>query len=213
MSTVQLVRVDAIVSVRNPRKTLGDVTELAASIQQHGVLQPVGVRLMDDPDTVPGGVAFELVWGQRRMAAARLAGLTYIPAMVRRAGFGEGEDGQGEEEGAGEAEGGARMSMTTEKALEEVTAAAFRAHVEERKAALRRMIDEVPDTAWWLGTPDVAIHVLEMCRRFPHMQPPRNMKWTAVCVTHLGNRVCGGSLRGGQSICSACRKRTEGGAA
>jgi len=91
MSTVQMVRTDAIRSVRNPRKTLGDVTELAASIRQHGVLQPVGLRLMNDPlrlmdgpDTEPTNLGFfELVFGQRRLAAARLAGLTEIPAVVR----------------------------------------------------------------------------------------------------------------------------------
>lgn len=48
---------------------------LAASIAEHGVLQPVTVR-----HTVDG---YELVLGARRLAAARLAGLTTIPALVR----------------------------------------------------------------------------------------------------------------------------------
>ena len=51
--------------------------ELTASIAAHGVLQPVMVR----PHS---GGRFELVAGERRFRAARLAGLTQIPAVVRR---------------------------------------------------------------------------------------------------------------------------------
>jgi ParB family chromosome partitioning protein len=49
--------------------------ELAASIREHGVVQPVLVR--------PLGDRFELVAGERRLRAAKLAGLATIPAMVR----------------------------------------------------------------------------------------------------------------------------------
>ncbi|QDU86614.1 Chromosome-partitioning protein Spo0J [Planctomycetes bacterium Pla163] len=49
--------------------------ELRASIQNHGILQPVVVR--------PSENGFELVSGERRWRAARLAGLTAIPAVVR----------------------------------------------------------------------------------------------------------------------------------
>jgi ParB family chromosome partitioning protein len=58
-----------------PRKHFGDLTELAASIQEHGLLEPVLVR------PVPGG--YELVHGERRWRAAAAAGLKTIPAMVR----------------------------------------------------------------------------------------------------------------------------------
>jgi ParB family transcriptional regulator, chromosome partitioning protein len=52
--------------------------ELAASIAVHGVLQPVIVR-----ELVDGG--YQLIAGERRLRAARLAGLETIPAVVRDA--------------------------------------------------------------------------------------------------------------------------------
>lgn len=51
------------------------LTELTASIQQIGVLQPVLVR--------PAGSGFELIAGERRWRAAGRAGLAMIPAVVR----------------------------------------------------------------------------------------------------------------------------------
>ncbi len=49
--------------------------ELAASIREHGVLQPVLVRPL-------GGNRFQLVAGERRCRASQAAGLTTIPALV-----------------------------------------------------------------------------------------------------------------------------------
>jgi ParB family chromosome partitioning protein len=49
--------------------------ELADSIRAHGVLQPVLVRRLPD--------GYELIAGERRWRAARMAGLDRIPAMVR----------------------------------------------------------------------------------------------------------------------------------
>ena len=49
--------------------------ELADSIRQHGVLQPILVRRLAD--------GYELIAGERRWRAARLAGVTRIPAIVR----------------------------------------------------------------------------------------------------------------------------------
>lgn len=54
-----------------------DVRELSSSIQANGVLQPVIVRPRDD--------GYELIAGERRWRAARLAGLREIPAIVREA--------------------------------------------------------------------------------------------------------------------------------
>jgi ParB family chromosome partitioning protein len=51
------------------------LTELADSIREHGVLQPILVR--------PAGSEYELVAGERRWRAARQAGLATIPAVVR----------------------------------------------------------------------------------------------------------------------------------
>ncbi len=51
--------------------------ELTASVLAHGVLQPVMVRPR-------GGGRYELIAGERRFRAARQAGLTQIPAVVRK---------------------------------------------------------------------------------------------------------------------------------
>jgi ParB family chromosome partitioning protein len=60
-----------------PRRNIDPVAleELRDSIRQHGVLQPVVVRAVD------GG--YQLIAGERRWRAARLAGLESIPAQVR----------------------------------------------------------------------------------------------------------------------------------
>lgn len=63
---------------RNIRDDLGDLTETAASIAVHGVLQPIVVR--QHPD-IPN--SFEIVVGHRRLAAARLAGRETVPIVVR----------------------------------------------------------------------------------------------------------------------------------
>ena len=62
----------------NPRKTFNEETmaELTESVKVHGVKQPLLVRPLAD------GVMFEVVAGERRLRAARLAGLTTVPCMV-----------------------------------------------------------------------------------------------------------------------------------
>lgn len=59
-----------------PRKIFDkeSLTELAASIGQYGILQPVSVRRSAN--------AYELIAGERRLRAARIAGLTEIPCIV-----------------------------------------------------------------------------------------------------------------------------------
>ena len=67
-----------------PRERFDDerLGELAASIAVHGVLQPIVVRPLADGD-------YELIAGERRLRASRLAGLTQVPAIVRDATGGE----------------------------------------------------------------------------------------------------------------------------
>ncbi len=62
-----------------PRREMADdtLTELAASIRAHGVIQPLVVRAAGDE--------YELITGERRLRAARLAGLTTVPVVVRQA--------------------------------------------------------------------------------------------------------------------------------
>ncbi len=63
---------------RQPRQTFDEeaLEELAASILEVGLLQPVVVRKL-------GGGSYELVMGERRWRASQQAGLEFIPAIVR----------------------------------------------------------------------------------------------------------------------------------
>ena len=68
-----------------PRMPLDDdeaLRELVASIQEHGLLQPVLVTL-DGEDGA--GQRYRMIAGERRWRAARLAGLQFIPAVIREA--------------------------------------------------------------------------------------------------------------------------------
>jgi ParB family chromosome partitioning protein len=72
--------IDAIAPNPNqPRKAFDDkaLQDLSASLRQDGVLQPVVVRRL--------GSGYQLIVGERRWRAAKLAGLTSIPAVVREA--------------------------------------------------------------------------------------------------------------------------------
>jgi ParB family transcriptional regulator, chromosome partitioning protein len=55
--------------------------ELAASIKANGLIQPIVVRPL--AAAIPGGARYEIVAGERRWQAAKLAGLTDIPTIVR----------------------------------------------------------------------------------------------------------------------------------
>ena len=60
-----------------PRKRFNEdkLAELAKSVEQHGILQPLIVR--------PAGQGFELVAGERRLRAAGIAGLEQVPVVVK----------------------------------------------------------------------------------------------------------------------------------
>jgi ParB family chromosome partitioning protein len=74
----QMIAVDQIRPSHQQVRTRFDVEplgELSESIRLHGVLQPLLVRRLPD--------GYELIAGERRWRAARLAGLTAVPAVVR----------------------------------------------------------------------------------------------------------------------------------
>lgn len=68
----------------NPRKELGDLTELADSIKANGILQNLTVAPQYGNDEAQSGndAAFTVVIGHRRLAAAKLAGLTEVPCVI-----------------------------------------------------------------------------------------------------------------------------------
>ncbi|HSI41269.1 MAG TPA: ParB/RepB/Spo0J family partition protein [Xanthobacteraceae bacterium] len=64
---------------RNPRQSFGadELAELAASVRERGIIQPIVVR------TAPGATeAFEIVAGERRWRAAQQAGLHEVPVVI-----------------------------------------------------------------------------------------------------------------------------------
>lgn len=100
----ELPLAEIAVNPRQPRRTFAaaELEELAASIRALGVVQPVVVRPLQpaaaaagDAGPAPAGQApapsassghrYELIAGERRLRAAGLAGLEYIPALVRPA--------------------------------------------------------------------------------------------------------------------------------
>jgi ParB family chromosome partitioning protein len=64
---------------RNPRQNFAetDLADLAHSIREHGIVQPVVVR----PSPAPG--RFEIIAGERRWRAAKRAGLADLPVIIR----------------------------------------------------------------------------------------------------------------------------------
>lgn len=75
---VRHIEVDRITpNPQQPRLAFNQETldELAASVREHGVLQPILVRPLDDG-------AFQLIAGERRWRASKAAGLATIPALV-----------------------------------------------------------------------------------------------------------------------------------
>lgn len=79
MEEVHYINLDDIIPNRfQPREVFDDASlnELADSIREHGVIQPITVR--------PVGNKYEIICGERRYKASTLAGLTQIPALVKQ---------------------------------------------------------------------------------------------------------------------------------
>lgn len=77
------IPLEQIAVTRNTRQVFDEtaLTELAQSIRERGVIAPIVVRL--HPDGLTVSATYELVAGERRFRASKLAGLATIPAMVR----------------------------------------------------------------------------------------------------------------------------------
>ena len=74
---VELYLDDIIPNRFQPREVFDEraLKELAVSIKEHGVIQPIIVRSIDGK--------YEIIAGERRYKASALAGLTKIPAIIR----------------------------------------------------------------------------------------------------------------------------------
>jgi len=74
------VPVESIISNKyQPRQYFSEkpLQELAASIKEHGILQPLVV--------VKAGAGYELIAGERRLRASKIAGLKTVPVIIRQA--------------------------------------------------------------------------------------------------------------------------------
>lgn len=74
---IEIVNVDLVKpNPYQPRKVFSDAAlqELASSILEHGLMQPITVRKI--------GGSYELIAGERRLKASKLAGLKTIPAVI-----------------------------------------------------------------------------------------------------------------------------------
>ena len=81
------VALDEIVpNPRQPRQSMDrqELEDLAASIREHGLIQPLVVTALPAPE-VDGGTRYQLIAGERRWQAARLAGLTRVPVVIKNA--------------------------------------------------------------------------------------------------------------------------------
>lgn len=77
IDTIQMINVDNIIPNRfQPRLTFDEqgINELASSIKEHGIIQPLVLRKLGDK--------YEIIAGERRYKAASLAGLTEVPAII-----------------------------------------------------------------------------------------------------------------------------------
>lgn len=74
---------DVVPNPRQPRQVFDDeaLEELSHSVKEFGLLQPIVVR--ENAGGNGGPVTYELIMGERRLRAARAAGLETVPAIVR----------------------------------------------------------------------------------------------------------------------------------
>ena len=86
-NSIFLIEVDKISpNPYQPRKTFDEraLASLAESIRQYGVLQPLVVSKIERESDSGTQVEYELIAGERRLMAAKIAGLHTVPAIIRR---------------------------------------------------------------------------------------------------------------------------------
>lgn len=85
---VFFVEINAVVpNERQPRKDFAQkgLAELASSIRQHGILQPLVVEKHEEETRKGLRVQYHLLAGERRLRAAKMAGLKQVPVVIRKA--------------------------------------------------------------------------------------------------------------------------------
>ena len=86
---ISLVQIDVMrlqAGKYQPRRDMSEtaLAELASSIEQHGVMQPIVIRpLLANEDKSEAFVTHEIIAGERRWRAAKMAGKAVIPAIER----------------------------------------------------------------------------------------------------------------------------------
>ena len=86
---ISLVQIDVMrlqAGKYQPRRDMSEtaLAELASSIEQHGVMQPIVIRpLLANEDKSEAFVTHEIIAGERRWRAAKMAGKSVIPAIER----------------------------------------------------------------------------------------------------------------------------------
>ena len=80
-----LALADLVPGIYQPRTRMdeGALYELAESIKAQGIMQPILVRRLDAEQAEAKNAEFEIIAGERRFRAARLAGLDSVPVLVR----------------------------------------------------------------------------------------------------------------------------------
>jgi ParB family chromosome partitioning protein len=79
-STIPVTQLQAGRYQPRTRMDEGALNELAASIKEQGVMQPILVRPVGDKN---GSKAYEIIAGERRFRAAQIAGLNDMPALIK----------------------------------------------------------------------------------------------------------------------------------
>ena len=86
ISLVQIAVTQLQAGKYQPRRDMSEtaLAELASSIEQHGVMQPIVIRpLLANEDKSTADVTHEIIAGERRWRAAKMAGKAVIPAIER----------------------------------------------------------------------------------------------------------------------------------